>query len=57
MLCSGSPGQPRSSQRTHLPMSPYTLEGGIKDITRQGDGEKIAEHGERQEPNERRRKQ
>lgn len=32
MLRNRSPGRPCSSQTTHLPMSPYTLEGGMNDI-------------------------
>lgn len=40
MLRNRSPGLPCSSQTTHLPMSPYTLEGGMND-RRQEDGEKM----------------
>lgn len=51
-LCKTSPAHPCSIQNTHLPMSPYTLEGGVKDMDKftkgQQDGEETVEHDERQ---------
>lgn len=45
-----SPAHPCSIQNTHLPMSPYTLEGGVKDMDKftkgQQDGKETVEHEE-----------